>query len=116
MFNRLIGVAGVLALLIALALVSPQRGKADGTKNVRVMNSRRQPTFVRNVDDAFQPVQLTVPVGFADGNTLGAADAYVVPAKKRFVLEDLSARADVPSGEIVLEAGLTFRGQTNPFV
>src|SRR5438477_992039 len=106
MFNRILGIAGVLALLAAVALMTPQRGKADGTENVRVMNSRRQPTFVRNVDDAFQPVQMTVPITWGDGNTLADTVVMVVPPKKRFVLEDLSIRADVPSGQLVLEAGL----------
>ena len=99
MFNRLLGIAGVLALLAALALVSPQRGKADGTEYVRVMNSRRQPTFVRNVDDAFQPVEITVPMGFIVGDPAGHFPAFTVPAHKRFVLEDVSARAEVPAGE-----------------
>lgn len=106
MFNRLLGIAGVLALLATVALVSPQRGKADGTENVRVLNSRKQPNFVRDVDDAFQPVQMTVPITWGDGSTLANTVAMVVPARKRFVLEDLSIRADVPSGQLVLEAGV----------
>src|SRR5436305_1319921 len=82
------------------------RSRADGTESVRVMNSRRQPTFVRNVDDAFQPVEITVPMGFIVGDPAGHFPAFTVPAHKRFVLEDVSARAEVPAGEKVIDAAV----------
>jgi len=106
MLNRVIGVVGILALLAAVAMVMPQRSTASDTATLHAVNGFRQPDPLRSTRAVFQPVQMTVPIGFADGSTLANAVAMVVPARRRFVLEDLSVRADVPKGQTVLEAGL----------
>ena len=71
MFNRLLGIAGVLALLLAAALAAPQRGRASGTDNDRIANDNQQAALAGSGSGAFQPVQITVPVFLTNGNTLG---------------------------------------------
>jgi hypothetical protein len=55
MLRRSIGIAGMLVMLAAAVVVVPQRGKAEGTKDVVVVNGPSQP----------------VPVSLGSGATVG---------------------------------------------
>jgi len=177
MLRRAAGVAGTIVMLAAAVAVVPQRGKADSTKDVRVVNPLSQPVpvtgsvalggtanvNVTNTPDvnvaslpavqlaagttvgingtpnvnvanqptvalapgaivgalnanALQPVRKQVEVQFNDGDEGGRVLAYTVPAGKRFVLEDLSGNAFLPSGQKLVGVSFGLGDGPNTFV
>ena len=59
--------------------------------------------------DALQPVQLSGPMTISDGSTGANQSALTVPAGKRFVPEDLSGFAAVPTAHKTIIADVSLR-------
>jgi hypothetical protein len=161
MLRRAAGIAGTVAMLAAAVVVVPQRGKAESSKDVIVVNGPSQPvpvslgagatvgvsgTVNTNVTNhptvnlaagtsvgingmlgvnvlnqpavslapgavigatdanALEPFQARIPIKIPDGADAVSALALTVPARKRFVLAELSGAAKIPTGQKVLEA------------
>ena len=71
-----------------------------GTPNVNVVNT------VRTVNDPPQPVEASVDVTIPVGESTGTATALTVTAGKRFVLEDVSGIAFLPTGQKLTQASV----------
>jgi hypothetical protein len=71
-----------------------------GTPNVNVANT------VRTVNDPPQPVEASVDVTIPGGEFTGTAPAFTVPAGKRFVFEDVSGIAFLPTGQKLTQASV----------
>lgn len=113
--NSLIAFAGLLALIGAVSLLTPQTGHGQTevvgpTKPVLVVNSPSEPVPVtgtvsvsnlggsplpvRDVDNGQQPFHRTVPVFYPSGSG-GVTTVFTVPAGKRLIIETVSARAEL---------------------
>jgi hypothetical protein len=93
----------------------------SGTPGVNVLN---QPTVslasgtvvgVTNTS-ALQPVVLNTLVPLSPGQAGNNANAFTVPAGKRFVLEDISGSATLPTGQKLLDVALGVGGNPTTFV
>jgi hypothetical protein len=76
----------------------------DGLRNgVQVVNSVENPVPVTVVGGPFrQPFQKTISLSiFAGGPSSSTETSYAVPDGKRFVIENISASAEIPAGESV---------------
>jgi hypothetical protein len=113
MLRRAAGIAATIALLATAVVIVPQRGKADDVDRVLVVNGPKKPVpvslssgadvSVRN-GDALEPFQTTVEIPLNSGSIDGDTTALTVPAGKRFVLEEISGFALLPSGEKLVDA------------
>jgi len=75
----------------------------DATRNtVQVANSVENPVPVTIVGVSRQPLQRTISLSiFAGGPSSSTETFYAVPDGKRFVIENVSASAEIPAGESV---------------
>src|SRR5262249_22022069 len=85
--------------------IDPASNSVNVANPVQISNTPGSPEFVRNVDDgARQPFQAVAKVVIGDNATSGSApflfanNAQTVPAGDPPVLEQISARALLPSG------------------
>jgi hypothetical protein len=63
---------------------------------------------------AFQPVQSAGGEEWVDGSPLVSVVVYTVPAGKELVIEQVSFRGDVPTGEDIYQATLSAGGLSHP--
>lgn len=105
-------------IFLALGLSAGGLGSSASTapdKDVRVINGPSEPVPVRDVDgrarQRFQAdVQIDIPGGQQGENKL-----VTLPAGKRLVIEDASARGFLPSGQTMLFSFFTVvNGESSP--
>ena len=103
--------------------VSGAIGLAPGS-SLTIANGADNPVLVRDVDErpAYQPFRTRFSVGFSIGESADLVSGYTVPAGKRLVVEDASARAFLPPGQVaevslaVLVSGGVFYNRRLPLI
>jgi hypothetical protein len=78
---------------------TPTVGISPDANSVKISNTASSAAFVRDVDEgARQPYQGEATITLADNANVGMATLLTVPAGKRLVVEQVSARVTVPGG------------------
>ena len=78
MFQRTIGIAATLVILVAAAALVPQRGKADSTKDVLITNGPSQPVPVSLAEGTKVGINGTPAVNVANTPTVNLAPGTIV--------------------------------------
>ena len=100
--NPLIGFFGLMALIIAVSAVIPvtSRGQANQqAQDVNFINSIKTPVPVSDVSNGQQPFQMTATNTITKGVSGNAKTIFTVPVGKRLVIETISTRAELASGD-----------------
>ena len=114
-FNKsLIALAGMLALIGLISLVTPlssrgqgSSGNAPPTQNVNVVNTSDNPVPVHNINDpARQPIVAEISLTMPDGQHNSGGTIFTVPSGKLLVIEYVSARTTLPAGQSINGIGL----------
>jgi hypothetical protein len=111
--NSLVALIGLLLLIGLIATFTSNRTQGQGnsangpppldvnvvnTPSVNVINDTTKPVPVRDVDNGQQPFQrrLTLTV---DAGSAGSSGTIPVPSGKRWIIETVTARADLEPGD-----------------
>jgi hypothetical protein len=107
--SNLFSGASLTILSAVLVFLSAGQAQAQYSSPVRVVNTPNQPAQTRDVDTPRrQPFHGTATFSFAAGSSFatGVFD-FTVPVGKRAVIEFVSARGSLPSGQQIIDAELT---------